>query len=240
MIAQYSFSGTKQTSAPKLPAHKPLTETALSDVLRAMIANDDRQRSKTKLRGEVRGGGKKPWRQKGTGRARAGSNRSPLWRGGGITFGPDGTARPKKHVPAKVRRAALLSVLAGRDKDGTLTVVSGKPSLDKTKAGAAFYAKLSLAGSTLFVVAADELAAVAGLRNLGSVDLTTVADISAADLARHANVAISTAAWDVLVGGKAVTPARPTTKAPAKSPAATKAAPKPAAKKPAKRTGDAK
>ena len=83
----------------------------MHDVVVMQLANRRRGTSKTKTRGEVRGGGKKPWRQKGTGRARAGSSTSPVWVGGGTVFGP----KPKEYhasVPKKVRKAALRSALS--------------------------------------------------------------------------------------------------------------------------------
>jgi large subunit ribosomal protein L4 len=85
----------------------------------------------TKTKGDVRGGGKKPWRQKGTGRARAGSSRSPLWKGGGTIFGP----HPRSYafsLPKKVRRAALRSVLTSKLKENQLTVLD-KIELDEPK-----------------------------------------------------------------------------------------------------------
>jgi large subunit ribosomal protein L4 len=87
----------------------------------------------TKTRGEVRGGGRKPWRQKGTGRARAGSNRSPIWRGGGITFGP----RPRSYaypLPKQVRRLALKMALSSKVANGRLVVLDAYPhTTPKTK-----------------------------------------------------------------------------------------------------------
>lgn len=77
----------------------------------------------TKTRGEVRGGGKKPWRQKGTGRARHGSTRSPIWVGGGVTFGPRSDKQYKKKMNKKMRRAALASVLSKLVKEGNLKVI---------------------------------------------------------------------------------------------------------------------
>lgn len=85
----------------------------------------------TRTRGQVRGGGKKPWRQKGTGRARAGSNRSPVWKGGGTVFGP----HPRSYafsLPKKMRRAALMSVLSAKLMENRLTVVD-KIELDEPK-----------------------------------------------------------------------------------------------------------
>ncbi|MGC8603033.1 MAG: 50S ribosomal protein L4 [Desulfomonilaceae bacterium] len=107
----------------------------------------------TKTRGQIRGGGKKPWRQKGTGRARAGTSRSPLWAGGGTVFGP----HPRSYafsLPKKVRKAALCSVLTSKLKDAKLTVLDKiEIEAPKTKLFAEFLKKLGLeAQKTLFIV----------------------------------------------------------------------------------------
>lgn len=102
----------------------PVHDTLLWEVVRMQLANRRRGTHKVKHRSEVRGGGRKPWRQKGTGRARVGSRRSPLWRGGGTIFGP--TPRDYGYsVPKKKRRGALRSALAAKLRDGELVVLEG-------------------------------------------------------------------------------------------------------------------
>jgi len=97
----------------------------------------------TKTRAEVRGGGKKPWRQKGTGRARAGSIRSPIWRGGGVTFGPTTEKVFKKRIPKKMRRKALFMVLSAKAKENLLLVLDNlKIEKPKTKLMAEILNKL--------------------------------------------------------------------------------------------------
>jgi large subunit ribosomal protein L4 len=105
-----------------------LDEARVSNRLLAQIidSNRDRQRIRrahTKGRGEVRGGGKKPWKQKGTGRARHSSTRSPIWVGGGITFGPKAVKRAKLFTPKEMKQGAFADVLARHIKAGNLTVV---------------------------------------------------------------------------------------------------------------------
>lgn len=92
-------------------------------VVVSQMANRRQASAKTKNRAEVRGGGKKPWRQKGTGRARHGSIRSPLWKGGGVTFGPNQQKVFKKTIPQKMRRKALFMVLSQKLKDEKLVVL---------------------------------------------------------------------------------------------------------------------
>ena len=100
----------------------PLNKAVIHQVMVAQMANKRAGTHSTKTRAEVRGGGRKPWRQKGTGRARQGSIRSPQWRGGGITFGP----KPRDYTqrtPKKMRRLAIKSLLSQKVRDGEVTVV---------------------------------------------------------------------------------------------------------------------
>ena len=92
-------------------------------VVVCQMANRRQPIAHTKDRGEVRGGGRKPWSQKGTGRARHGSIRSPLWIGGGVTFGPRKEKIFKKKIPKKMRRKALFMVLSGKAKENLLLVL---------------------------------------------------------------------------------------------------------------------
>jgi large subunit ribosomal protein L4 len=101
-------------------------------IMVSMSSNQRQNCAHTKNRAEVRGGGKKPWRQKGTGRARVGSNRSPIWRGGGITFGPRNEKNYEKAVPVKMRRKALLMVLSEKAKANELVILD-KIELEKGK-----------------------------------------------------------------------------------------------------------
>src|SRR5437870_12018642 len=101
---------------------EPLRRALLADVVRMQTASRRAGAAATKEKGEVRGGGKKPWKQKGTGRARAGSIRSPLWPGGGTIFGP----HPRDYsyrMPKRARQTALRSLLAQKHREGRLTIV---------------------------------------------------------------------------------------------------------------------
>ncbi|NLJ33201.1 MAG: 50S ribosomal protein L4, partial [Firmicutes bacterium] len=122
--ALYNIEG-QQVGEVELPASVfavEINQGAIKQVVNMQLANRRRGTASTKGRGEVRGGGRKPWRQKGTGRARHGSIRSPIWRGGAITFGP----KPRDYtirVPKKVRRLALRSALTAKVAAGKLLVV---------------------------------------------------------------------------------------------------------------------
>lgn len=145
----------------------------------------------TKTRAFVRGGGKKPFKQKGTGRARAGSNRSPIWRGGAIVFGP----QPRSYeyrLPASARRNALASALAQKARDGELTVVD-RVEIDqpKTREMAALLGGLGLGAGTLVVIASrDRNVELAG-RNLPRVLVLPVEGLNVYDILRHKNLLVT-------------------------------------------------
>ncbi|MEE8823202.1 50S ribosomal protein L4 [Lentilactobacillus sunkii] len=147
-----------------------------------------------KNRSAVRGGGKKPWRQKGTGRARQGSIRSPQWRGGGIVFGP--TPRSYSYrLPKKVSRLALKSVLSEKVSDDKLVVVDTlKFDAPKTKEFAELLDKLDVSTKTLVVLEDDNEKAVLSARNLENVKVVSAQGINTLDVADHDKVVITKAA----------------------------------------------
>ena len=123
-----------ETELPKEIFEVPMNPDLVHQVVLVQAANRRRKIAKTKDRSEVRGGGKKPWRQKGTGRARHGSIRSPIWRGGGVTFGPTGREVFKKRIPKKMRRKALFMVLSAKAKENLICVLDNlKIEKPKTK-----------------------------------------------------------------------------------------------------------
>ncbi len=148
----------------------PINERLLALVERAYSANLRRGTASTKTRGEVRGGGKKPWKQKGTGRARHGSIRSPIWRGGGITFGP----RPRKYtvsLPEGMKRKALISALSLRAKEKNILLVEeAKPEQPKTKAFISMLKSLPLEEKrTLCVVKETDTVLKRATQNLSGI-----------------------------------------------------------------------
>jgi large subunit ribosomal protein L4 len=146
---------------------------AVHDVVTAHRANARLGTACTKTMGEVAGTGKKPWRQKGTGRARAGSFQSPLWRGGGVVFGPKPRDFSKK-VNAKVKALALHKALSERLKAGDVTVVENLAlEQPKTKAFVGVLKALDLARSVLVVDASLDPKLVRASRNVRNVELTT-------------------------------------------------------------------
>lgn len=147
-----------------------------------------------KNRSAVRGGGRKPWRQKGTGRARQGSIRSPQWRGGGVVFGPTPRSYAYK-VPRKVYRLALKSVLSQKVADKELIVIDelkfDKPS---TKEFQTLLDKLKVQGRTLLVVEADNQNAMLSAQNIARVKAITADNVNVLDIINNQQTIITKAA----------------------------------------------
>ncbi len=154
----------------------------------------------TKTRGKVSGGGAKPWRQKGTGRARAGSSRSPIWVGGGTVFGPSPRHYTFK-VNRKARRAALRSALSVHAERGSLAIFDAPAKLAEPSAKSAFglLEDWDRTGSTLVVLSRTEESAYLSFRNLKKVAVLEANDTGVADLIGAANVLVSEAALPLLV-----------------------------------------
>ena len=152
----------------------------------------------TKGRAEVRGGGRKPWRQKGTGRARVGSSRSPLWRGGGIVFGPTPRDFGKK-VPRKLGKLALRSVLSAKAKDGSLVVID-KLGIKKpdTKEAARILANLKAANKVTVVLGNDDEVAIKSIRNLSQARAIMVSELNLYDLVDCSKLVITKEALDTV------------------------------------------
>lgn len=165
----------------------PTNPHLLHSVVAMQLANRRQGTASTRTRREVRGGGKKPWKQKGTGRARAGTRRSPLWRGGGTIFGP----KPRSYaylVPRRVRAAALLGALSSKVQEGRIIILEDL-SLDRpsTKGFEALLARLGVSGRALIV--ADHVQAGGALarscRNLPDITLLPTQGLNVYDVLRH-------------------------------------------------------
>ena len=145
--------------------------------------NNARQATaKTKVRHEVSGGGKKPFRQKGTGRARAGTTRSPIWVGGGTVFGPDGNQNYKISQNKKAHNLALRSALSLKVKDGLVVVDDLNLESNKTKEFLKVMDALKVGGKALVVLDQFDENVVYGARNLNWVKLVTIDNVSVYDL----------------------------------------------------------
>ncbi len=162
----------------------PVKSQLLHEVVRMQLANRRQGTADTKGRSDVSGGGKKPWRQKGTGRARAGTTRSPLWRHGGTTFGP----HPRDYsyqVPKAVRRQALCGALTAKAKAGAIRLLESL-SLEKpsTKAMQSLLQGVGARGKALVVLPGRDEVLEKSVRNLPEVRILTVQGLNVYDILR--------------------------------------------------------
>jgi large subunit ribosomal protein L4 len=163
----------------------PVKEHLLHQVVVAQLAARRRGTASAKTRDEVRGSSAKPWRQKGLGRARVGTRRTPVWRGGGVVFPPKPRSFSQR-VPKKVRRAALRGALSLRQSEGALVVVDGiEMEEPKTKAFAAILERLGLEGSVLVVLAEPDPTVERSSRNLPKVSAVRVEGLNVYDVLNH-------------------------------------------------------
>ena len=171
---------------------------AVHDVVTAYRAAQRTGTACTKNVGEVSGSNKKPWRQKGTGRARAGSNQSPLWVGGGVVFGP----RPRdfsKTVSKKTRALSLRKALSERIKDGSVVIVDDlKLNSPKTKEFAGIISALDLTGTTLVVHGNEKKNISLAARNLAGVTLTTGDSLNTYDVLRPDKLLFTKGAFETV------------------------------------------
>ncbi len=183
-ILDQSGKKVSEMSAPKEVFSYPVKEHLLYEAVVSFRANQRRGTASTKTRAEVRGGGRKPWRQKGTGRARAGSNRSPLWRKGGVTFGP----KPKSYyysLPKKAKRNALKSVLSMKLAEKQLLILKALELKEpKTKDGAKLLEALKL-DSALIVDDHQNKNVFLSLRNIPKVKAVDTNLINVYDVLSH-------------------------------------------------------
>lgn len=149
----------------------------------AQAANARQSIAHTKTKGEVRGGGKKPWKQKGTGRARQGSTRNPQWVGGGVAFGPRSDRNFSVKVNRRVKQKALFMALTDKvNEEKFLVLEAFQPKATKTKEAAQLFQKLPATRRTLAVVAGSQPELLRMMRNLPDVQLTTVNSLSLNDV----------------------------------------------------------
>ena len=205
------FNSDGTTSSEKDFAGLPVFEgdkglQAVKEVIVAINANNRQGTHSTKTRGEVRGGGKKPWRQKGTGRARAGSIRSPLWGGGGVVFGPKPRDYSKK-INGKVKNLAFSRALFDRAVAGEIAVIEAFAApAAKTKAMNLVVGRIAPKGRVLLVDAPFAAETTRASRNIGRVSLQEAAKLNTLDLAQYKKIIVSTKALEAIIarvtGGK--------------------------------------
>jgi large subunit ribosomal protein L4 len=186
-------------------------ESLIHQVVTSMADNARTPVAHVKGRGDVRGGGKKPWQQKGTGRARVGSSRSPIWKGGGVTHGPSKDKQFARTIPAKMRAKALMVALSRKWKDGEIIFVDSL-GLTEPKTAAALKALMALdkgAGTKIFgrtnknkaLVAFSDLSDTAkkSLRNIATVETKAVRDLNPLAVLKHKYLVIENPAASVAI-----------------------------------------
>jgi large subunit ribosomal protein L4 len=184
-IAVYNQEGkeVEQILLPKEIFGLEINNDLIHQVVVVQTANQRSVIASSKDRGQVRGGGKKPWRQKGTGRARHGSRRSPLWKGGGVTFGPTTDRSYERKINKKMRRKALLMVLSSKAKNNSIFVLDNfdleKP---KTKIVAKIFSNLKIKGSKLVVLPKFEKEKIRAVRNISRTGVVEARNLNVLEL----------------------------------------------------------
>ena len=197
----------KKSGTVELPAEVfdvQVNVPLIHQVVVAQLAAARQGTHDTKSRGEVRGGGRKPYKQKGTGRARQGSTRAPQFAGGGVVHGP--TPRNyEQRTPKKMKAAALRGALSDRARDGRIIVVTELVSGEtpSTKAAVAALAALELEGNLLIVIDRTDEVSALSLRNVPTVHLVFVDQLNTYDVLVSDQVIFTSAALDAFVAGPA-------------------------------------
>lgn len=201
----YSQEG-KSVGTQKLPESvfaTPWNADLVHDVVVSMQSNARANTAHTKMRGEVSGGGKKPWRQKGTGRARHGSTRSPIWRGGGVTFGPRNDRNYTRKTNKNVRAKALACVLSRKWTDDEVVFIDSisfeKPKTADARAFVDAIAKVEgvesvgtkKANAALVLLTERDENAELSFRNFGNIHVANVKDVNPVDLLTYKYVIVA-------------------------------------------------
>lgn len=192
-VKVFDTSG-KSAGVAKLPEKVfgvKVNKQLLAQALHIYFTNSSTHTAHTKTRAEVRGGGRKPWKQKGTGNARAGSRRSPLWVGGGITFGPR-SRNVKLDLPKKMKNAALISSLSAKAQDGKITIIANLEKIQpKTKIMANLLTKIEAKTPTLLVVKEKSKSVNLASRNIPQTMVETPQNLNAFVVWQNKNILIS-------------------------------------------------
>lgn len=209
-VPTYTKSGAKATTPAKLDkavfAVMPENHELLKLAYDAYLANGRVNLAKTKTRGLISGGGKKPWKQKGTGRARFGSSRNPIWRGGGIVFGPTGEENYSKKISLAAKRQALRQALSLAANENRIKIVEAIESKGKTAELVKFFTKVEATkGSVLLVVEnkTDEL--VRATNNLQATKVTQATYLNVFDIMNADTIVMSQKSLQLVnewLGGK--------------------------------------
>ena len=210
-VSTYTKSGTKSTTAVNLDKTvfgvEVKNHQLLKDAYTAYLANGRVNLAVTKTRGLVSGGGKKPWKQKGTGRARFGSSRVPIWRGGGITFGPTGNENYTKKISVNAKRQAIRQALTLANEAKKVSVIETFEAKDgKTKTTANLLEKLGANRSVLLVVEEKTAELTKATRNISYLKVVQASYLNVFDVLNAHNIIVTTKSLEIIsdwLGGTA-------------------------------------
>jgi large subunit ribosomal protein L4 len=209
-VATFTSTGTKANTPAKLDKKVFGVEVKNHELLKVAYlayAADSRQGAPgVKTRGKVRGGGAKPWRQKGTGRARVGSSRTPVWRGGGVVFGPTGNENHTKKISTASKRTALRQALTLAEKAGKINVIETFECKEgKVKPTLKLLDKMGLSGNILIVVSLKDELVERATRNLPRVKAIQAQYLTVFDILNSDHIVISKKSLEIIqnwLGGK--------------------------------------
>jgi len=199
-VLNYQGEKVSEIDLPKELFDIPLNQNLVWQVMVSQRSNRRQSIAHTKDRSEVSGGGRKPWPQKGTGRARHGSIRSPLWKGGGVTFGPRKEKNFKKKIPKKMRRKALFMVLSEKARE-KLLILLDKLEMEKIKTKIAsniFRNLVKDSKKTLLVLPDNEKKIILSFRNIPNLKIEQAKDLNCLDLLNSKYIIMPVKSIDVL------------------------------------------
>ncbi len=202
-IATYTKTGTKATTPAKLDKSVfgvvPESHELLKSAYVAYLANGRTSAGNTKTRGLVRGGGRKPWKQKGTGRARFGSSRNPIWRGGGIVFGPTGEENYSHKMHTNAKRQATRQALSVASAENKLIIIETFECKDgKVAPTIKLLDKIGAKGNVLLAVSLKDELVERATRNLPNIKVVQAKYLNVYDLMNADSVVMSKKALDIV------------------------------------------
>lgn len=207
-VATFTKAGTKATTPAKLNKDvfglKVESQDLLKQAYLTYLANGRENHAVVKRRGEVRGGGKKPWRQKGTGRARFGSSRNPIWRGGGIAFGPTGDENYTKRLSVTMKHNALKQALS-LNNDKVKVIDSFECKDGKVQSAVKLFEKIDATNNVLLVVEAKDALVIRATNNIPYVTTVSAKYLNVFDVLNADSIVLTKSALDVVhewLGGK--------------------------------------
>lgn len=195
-VATYTKTGSKAATPAKLDKTifnvEVKNHQLLKDAYLAYLANGRMNLAKARTRGDISGGGRKPWRQKGTGRARFGSSRNPIWEGGGVAFGPTGNENYVRKLNTESRRQAIRQALSLANTEGRIKIIDDFESKGgKTKTALALMRKIEAADSTLLIVDSQSQDNQRALSNLPGTKLVTARYLNVFDILNSDHLVIT-------------------------------------------------